>query len=275
MSLSEFNDAFGTDEKCVLALEQTRCPDGFRCPICSSEHFGEIHDDRQKHFQCEDCRYQTTVTPGTIFHSTKLRLSIWYQAIFLISTAKNGIMTMELGRNFGVSCPAAWKIRHKLMQVMKERARLYFLRRTVQVNDACLGVECSGGKPGRGSENKEPFVAALEFNQEEKPIYIKLSQVSGFTSKAIENWTRENIMPGSIFPDGLRCFRAVVMPSASMWWRWPEEGSQKIFQTFNGWIQLFEMSGLVLAAIITQLATKSMEIDIWPRSHIVLMVGLI
>jgi len=211
MSLSEFIDAFGTDEKCELALEQTRLPDGFRCPICSSEHFGEIHDDRRKRFQCKDCRHQTTVTAGTSCDSTKLRLSIWYQAIFLISTAKNGISAMELGRNLGVGYPTAWKIRHKLMQAMKERNGLYSLRRTVQIDDAYLGGECSGGKPARGSENKEPFVAALELNKEKKPIYIKLSQVSGFTSKAIENWTRENIMPGStVFSDGLACFRAVV-----------------------------------------------------------------
>ena len=211
MSISEFIDAFGTDEKCELALEQTRWPDGFRCPNCSSEHFGEIHDKRRKRFQCKDCRHQTTVTAGTIFDSTKLRLSIWYQAMFLISTAKNGISAMEMGRSLGVSYPTAWKVKHKLMQVMKERDGIYLLRRTVQVDDAYLGGERSGGKPGRGSENKEPFVAALELNEENKPIFIKLTQVSGFTSEAIHKWTRANIMPGStVFSDGLGCFRAVA-----------------------------------------------------------------
>jgi hypothetical protein len=61
MSISEFIDTFGTDEKCELVLEQTRWPDGFRCPNYF-EHFDKIHDKRRKPFQCKDCRNQTTVT---------------------------------------------------------------------------------------------------------------------------------------------------------------------------------------------------------------------
>jgi hypothetical protein len=60
------------------------------------------------------------------------------------------------------------------MQAMTERDGLYSLLRTVQVDDAYLGGECSGGKPGRGSENKELFVAALEAGGEKNPIYSKL-----------------------------------------------------------------------------------------------------
>jgi transposase-like protein len=211
-SLSDFIQAFGTEEKCYAALENARWPNGFRCPQCgAAESFGTIHDGRRKRYQCKSCRHQTTVTAGTIFDSTKLPLTTWFQAIYLITHAKNGISAMELRRHLGVSYPTGWKIKHKLMQAMREKEDLHFLQGIIHVDDAYFGGELSGGKAGRGSENKVPFVAALELNDEGRPIYIKLDRVNGFTGAAIEDWTRKRVAPGSVvFSDGLTCFRAVV-----------------------------------------------------------------
>ena len=161
-SLSEFIQAYGTEEKCLAALELARWPDGFRCQRCGeSENFGVIHDDRRKRYQCNQCRHQTTATAGTIFDSTKLPLSKWFQAIYLITHAKNGISALELKRQIGVSYPTAWKIKHKLMEAMKDRDGQYFLRGIIHIDDAYLGGELNGGTAGRGLENKVPFVAAL------------------------------------------------------------------------------------------------------------------
>jgi hypothetical protein len=66
-----------------------------------------IHDDRRKRYQCNECRHQTTATAGTIFDSTKLPLAKWFQAIYLISHAKNGISALELKRQLGVSYPTS------------------------------------------------------------------------------------------------------------------------------------------------------------------------
>lgn len=56
-----------------------------------------------------------------------------------------------------------------------------------------------------------PFLAALEMNENCRPIRIKMSQVSGFTLEAINGWTKEHVVPGStVFTDGLGCFRGVA-----------------------------------------------------------------
>ena len=128
-SLSDFIQAFGTEEKCYAALEAARWPNGFCCPHCGvAESFGVIHDGRRKRYQCKSCRHQTTVTAGTIFDSTKLPLAKWFQAIYLVTHAKNGISAMELRRQLGVSYPTGWKIKHKLMEAMQERDSQYLLR---------------------------------------------------------------------------------------------------------------------------------------------------
>jgi hypothetical protein len=77
--------------------------------------------------------------------------------------------------------------------------------------DAYLGGEHAGGKPGRGSENKVPFVAAVSLNWLGNPVYAKLTPVPGFTSSAISTWAQSNLAPGThVLSDGLGCFAAVI-----------------------------------------------------------------
>ena len=71
------------------------------------------------------------------------------------------------------------------MGAMSERETKYTLSGQVQIDDAYFGGELSGGKAGRGSENKVPFVAALSLDDEGHPLRVKLTPVSGFTNTAI------------------------------------------------------------------------------------------
>ena len=81
----------------------------------------------------------------------------------------------------------------------------------VQMDDAYLGGERVGGKTGRGSEDKVPFVAVGSTNAKVHPMYLKLHLLSGFTSEAIGKWAKANLTHGTkIISDGLTCFAAVV-----------------------------------------------------------------
>jgi len=53
-------------------------------------------------FQCKCCRLQTSLIAGTLFQSTRLALSIWFLAIYLISQAKTGLAAPDLKRQLGV-----------------------------------------------------------------------------------------------------------------------------------------------------------------------------
>ena len=71
--------------------------------------------------QCSACRHQTSLTAGTIFHATKLALTSWFLAIWLVATAKNGISSVELGRRLGIKQTNAWVLKQKIMAVMAAR----------------------------------------------------------------------------------------------------------------------------------------------------------
>ena len=211
MSLPEFLQCFGTEAACAEAVRRARWPDGFFCPRCNGGAHCVILSGGRSLFQCNACHRQTSLSAGTLLGSTKLPLRKWFLAIYLISQAKTGLSALELKRHIGVSSPTAWLMHHKLMTAMAAREAQHRLSGTVQVDDAYLGGERAGGKPGRGSENKVPFVAAVSLNGEGNPLYVKVTPVPGFTSDAISKWAQSNLAPGTdVLSDGLGCFAAVT-----------------------------------------------------------------
>ena len=211
LSLPEFMQRFGTEAQCAAALEAARWPQGFQCPRSGHAEYSALKSGSRKTFQCCSCRHQTSPIAGTAFQSAHLPLTIWFLAISLIGQAKTGLSALALKRKLGVSYPTAWRIHHKLMQAMVEREEIYALRGNVQADDAYPGGEHPGGKAGRGSENKVPFVAAVSLDGQHHPIHAKFTAISDFTRAAVADWARGSLAPGCTVPtDGLACFNGVT-----------------------------------------------------------------
>ena len=205
LSMVEFVERYGTEAQCHAALAASRWPQGFRCPACSDpRHSTFIREDR-RYWQCHRCRYQTTVTAGTIFAATKLPLSRWFLAMHLLTQAKNNVSALELKRHLGVRYKSAWLIKHKLLQVMVEREQRRVLDGRVEVDDAYLGGE-RAGKAGRGSENKIPFVVAVQTTDDGHPLLARLDRLP-FTKEAIAGWANQALAASArVVSDRLNCF---------------------------------------------------------------------
>jgi len=153
-----------------------------------------------------DCR-----ATGTIFASTHLPLRLWFRAMYHLTQSKQGISSIELGRRLGVTQTTAWKIKHKLAQVMMERDASKRLTGRVELDDAYLGGERTGGKRGRGAPGKTPFVAAVETTPEGKPVRLKLRRVTSFCNHALSAFAKRGLDPKcEVVSDGLACFGAVT-----------------------------------------------------------------
>ena len=94
LSEVQFREAYGTEERCRAVVEKLRWPTGFVCPLCGGAE-GQWLSTRPE-VQCRACRHQTSLTAGTIFHATKLPLTTWFLAMWLVASAKNGISSVEL-----------------------------------------------------------------------------------------------------------------------------------------------------------------------------------
>ena len=207
-SLPALFNEYGTDEQCSIALFNWKWPEGFVCPECGSSHYSALKC--RNVFQCCRCRHQASITSNTIFADTKLPLRIWFLAIHLITQAKTGFSILALKRQLGVSYNTAWNIKHKIMHVMKERDDSKPLAGFIQIDDVYWGGEQHGGKRGRGSDNKTPFIAAVALNDEGHPISMNMNVVKGFRINEVARWAKAHLSPGStVISDGLGCFSGV------------------------------------------------------------------
>lgn len=206
LSLDKFIERYAAEESCKKALFKAKWPKGYICPNCDCIKHCQL---TRGNYQCNQCRHQTSLISGTIFQGTKLPLRKWFLAMYLLTQHKKGVSALQLSRDLGVNYKTAWSVKHKLMQTMMERQQEKQLQGRVEMDDAYLGGEHSG-KRGRGSENKFPFIAAVETTDDGKPVQIHLRRVRGFKKTEIAQYAKVSLATGShIFTDGLACFKGV------------------------------------------------------------------
>jgi transposase-like protein len=212
LSMAEFIQCYGTETKCYRALYKARWSKGFRCPVCGERGRSRFRRGAQMVYQCSGCRHQTTLLAGTMFEGTKLPLRTWMLALHLLTSTKTNMAALELMRHLGINYKSAWRIKHKIMQAMLEREEPRRLEGFVQMDDAYLGGERNGGKPGRGSENKQPFVIAVETDETlERPRFAVIEPVKSFDNASMQDWVARRLAPeAEAYTDGLGCFRRIA-----------------------------------------------------------------
>ncbi len=209
LSMAEFMARYGSDEQCEAALIEARWPAGFACPRCGCAHSSSFRREGRRYWQCKACRHQCSVISGTIFEASKLGLARWFLAMHLLTQSKNNVAALELMRHLGVCYKSAWLVKHKLMELLRVREATRLLDGRVEIDDAYLGGERSGGKTARGSENKVPFVAAVQTTPEGQPQFVCLRQ-QPFTHEQVSVFAARSIAPSAtVISDGLWCFGAV------------------------------------------------------------------
>lgn len=208
LSETQFQLLYGDEERCRALVIGWRWPEGFVCPKCSGRAHCVVGPRRL--FQCNACRRQTSPMAGTIFNSTKLPLTVWFRAMYLITQTKQGISSIELGRRLGTTQTTAWKIKTKLAEVMRIANDAEPLDGRVEMDDAYLGGERSGGNTGRGSPGKRPIVVAVQ-SANGKPTRLKVRRIARFKRRRIKSLAKRIIAPGTwVTTDGLACFKGVA-----------------------------------------------------------------
>ena len=112
-TLLEFQSQFPDDDHCWAYLRRARWPRGFLCARCGGRGSHFLASRRLE--QCRVCRYQSSVTAGTVFHGTRVSLRVWFLGIYFLSRHKKGISALQFQRDTGVgSHQTAWALLHKL-----------------------------------------------------------------------------------------------------------------------------------------------------------------
>ena len=201
-TLLELERRFSTEEACAEYLARLRWPAGWVCPRCAGADAWLV---RRHRWRCDRCRYEMSVTAGTIFQDSHLPLTIWFRAMWQVASQKNGISALGLQRVLGLgSYKTAWAMLHKLRRAMVRPGRDR-LDGVVEVDETYWGGEETGAI-GRRTELKALIVVAAQENG--KGIgRIPLRSVPDLTRASLHGFIAQFIAPGStVRTDGLPAY---------------------------------------------------------------------
>ena len=155
VNLMSLIEQYSDDAKCRDRLEALKWPDGVKCPRCGSNKISRIKKRGQ--FDCDACRYQFSVTSGTIFHDSHLPLCKWFLAIYLMCESKKGISANQLKRSLGISYKTAWYLCHRIRRAMLQDSDSPQLKGIVEVDETYIGGKYDKRRK-RGPYEKQPVM---------------------------------------------------------------------------------------------------------------------
>lgn len=161
-SLLQFQHCFPDEAACARHLESIRWPKGFECPACTHRGNPIQIQTRPRVFQCRHCRYQVSLTAGTVMHRSKQSLAVWFWGAYLITTQTPGMSALQFQRQLGLGrYETAFQMLHKLRSAMiRPEQDGIGGKWPVEVDEAWVGGATQG--EGRGRHHKTLVVGAVE-----------------------------------------------------------------------------------------------------------------
>lgn len=181
---NQFLDWFHDEDACLKYLEKLRWPQGFICPRCGLRD--TPYQASRGRLMCRSCRYQSTVTSGTLFEKTRTPLSSWFAAAWYITNQKNGVSALGLQGVLGLgSYQTAWSMLHRLRRAMvnPERDKLHGI---VEVDETYVGGRDEGNIRAPHEDSKKAIVVvAIEMLEPKGFGRVRLQRVSSATQEQV------------------------------------------------------------------------------------------
>jgi hypothetical protein len=137
-SLFEFNKRYGTERDCLDVLEKVRWPNGFICPKCGHDEGYRLLVRRV--IECAVCKYQSSITAGTVFHRTKIPLMKWFWMMYLIAQDKGGASALRVSKQLDINFKTAWRVLHKIRRAMSRRdSKVVRLAGLIELDEGYFG----------------------------------------------------------------------------------------------------------------------------------------
>jgi transposase-like protein len=191
--MSDFIDQFATEDSCRQYLSDIRWAEGFKCPKCLNAHFWKLSRGILK---CKKCHRDVSVTSGTVFHNRHLPLRIWFQAIWLIVSQKNGVSALGLSKSLGIkNQKTGWNLLRIIRMGMVRTGR-ELLSGIVEIDEVFLGG-VKPGKRGRGALGKVLILIAVEDKGKKGFGRIRIEIIPDASAITLRTAIKKMVEPGS------------------------------------------------------------------------------
>jgi transposase-like protein len=108
---------FHNEAAAIARLEAIVWPEGPHCPRCGGfDRITTVKGGREGLRRCGPCKREFTVTVGTLFERSHIKLHLWFQAAHLMA---KGISAHQLHRTLKVTYKTAWFMEHRLREAMR------------------------------------------------------------------------------------------------------------------------------------------------------------
>lgn len=190
-NLKELFATFSDETICREYLEEQLWSGKPKCPYCSyTKKIYKLSNGKQYKCGNKECHKKFTVTVGTIFESSHIKLSTWFAAMYLVTAHKKGISSSQLSRDLGVTQKTAWFMLHRIREMLKEEAPT-MLKESVQADETYVSGKNKNrhkdkkteNSQGRSSKDKTPVVGLIE--DEGKVIAFVVKDTSSETLHSI------------------------------------------------------------------------------------------
>lgn len=194
-----------TDEEARAFVERMRWPDGPHCPKCGVDKpYTFTRKSRTKNkitslYKCRDCKKQFSSTVGTIFEDSKIPLSKWLAAIYLMCASKKGVSAHQLHRMLKITYKSAWFMCHRVREAAKS---FPVLSGVVEADETYMGKKTRRGHPVWHERVKDEIEQGIRPKPASKPPYQDKTTVLGLVerggtvhSRVIPKTTVEHVKP--------------------------------------------------------------------------------
>jgi hypothetical protein len=142
------------------------------------------------------------VKVGTIFEDSPLKLEVWFAAMWLITNAKNGISSYEVGRALGVCQKTAWFLLHRIRHLM-ETGSLDKMLGPVEADETYIGGKAknkhaSKNNHDRGVKGKEIVMGILQRGTEVEHSKVRAKVIPNTIKHTLQNEIKANVQPGAV-----------------------------------------------------------------------------
>ncbi|ASB96577.1 ISSpo8 transposase [Streptococcus equi subsp. equi] len=104
-SLFDLQTAFPTEQACINHLENITWGDVVISPFDATS---KVYKCKGNKYRCKNTGKYFTVKTGTLFDNTKIKLQKWFMAIWLVTSHKRGISSVQLSKEIAVTQKTAW-----------------------------------------------------------------------------------------------------------------------------------------------------------------------